>query len=64
MSDCVIAADGYSYERAAIISWLTSSNHSPVTGEELPNKRLSLNINLKIAICTYAEKLFLLSQES
>ena len=56
MTDCVIAADGYSYERAAITSWLQGSNHSPVTGEGLPNKCLICNINLRAVISSHADQ--------
>ena len=47
MTDCVIAADGYSYERAAITSWLQTSQQSPVTGQALSHKHVLRNINLK-----------------
>ena len=50
MTDCVIAADGLSYERAAITSWLQHSNASPVTGELLPHTRLVPNELLRSAI--------------
>ena len=49
MTDCVIAADGLSYERAAITSWLQHSNASPVTGKLLPHTRLLPNVLLRSA---------------
>jgi len=55
MIDCVIAADGYSYERGAITSWLASSNKSPMTGKDLSNTRLHLNIRLRAVISEHAE---------
>ena len=55
MIDCVIAADGYSYERDAITSWLASSNKSPMTGKDLSNTRLHLNIMLRAIISEHAE---------
>lgn len=50
MVDCVIAADGMSYERGAISSWLQHSSASPVTGQTLPHKRLLPNVLLRAAI--------------
>lgn len=50
MTDCVIAADGYSYEKAAISNWLQDSNISPTTGRTLERKRLLPNTLLKSAI--------------
>ena len=50
MVDCVIAADGVSYERAAITSWMQRSSASPVTGQLLLHKHLLPNITLKNAI--------------
>ena len=50
MVDCVIAADGVSYERAAITSWLQRSTASPVTGQLLLHKHLLPNITLRSAI--------------
>ena len=50
MAECVIAADGYSYERAAITSWLQHSDASPVTGQPLQRTCLVLNFLLKQAM--------------
>ena len=50
MADCVIAADGLSYERAAITDWLQHNTVSPVTGKPLPHKRLLPNVLLRSAI--------------
>lgn len=36
----VIAADGYTYEKKAIIAWLHSHDTSPVTGSPLPDLHL------------------------
>ena len=41
MVDPVTAADGHSYESAAIKQWLQSSALSPLTGKTLPNKKLT-----------------------
>ena len=53
MTDCVIAADGLSYERAAITSWLQHSNVSPITGKPLLHQRLVPNILLRNVIETH-----------
>ena len=50
MLDCVIAADGLSYERAAIASCLQHSDVSPVTGKPLQHKRLVPNVLLRQAM--------------
>ena len=50
MTDCVIAADGMSYERDAITGWLQHSSVSPVTGQPLQHKRLLPNVLLRTAI--------------
>ena len=44
MSDPVMAADGYSYERVAIEQWLaTGAGTSPKTNERLENEKLLPN---------------------
>ena len=43
MKDPVVAADGHTYERAAISRWLRESDTSPLTGERLPHKELAPN---------------------
>ena len=53
MRDPVICADGHSYERANIKSWLMRSNCSPKTNLELEHKFLIPNMNLKIIIEAY-----------
>ena len=50
MTDCVIAEDGYSYERSAITAWLLHNKASPVTGKPLQHLRLLPNVWLKQAI--------------
>ena len=40
MQDPVIAADGHTYERAAITQWLVHHNTSPKTNAVLPNRTL------------------------
>ncbi|MEW5312212.1 MAG: hypothetical protein WDW38_003859 [Sanguina aurantia] len=41
--DPVIAADGHTYERSAIVKWLAQKDTSPCTNEPLPSKRLVPN---------------------
>ncbi|XP_060774657.1 WD repeat, SAM and U-box domain-containing protein 1 [Neoarius graeffei] len=54
MKDPVIAADGYSYEREAIESWIkTQSRSSPMTNLPLQTTLLTPNRTLKMAICRW-----------
>jgi len=46
MQDPCLAADGQTYERAAIEEWLTRSNSSPLTGRPLMHRNLVRNIAL------------------
>ncbi len=48
--DPVIAADGHTYEKAAITEWLQEHQSSPVTGETLLHKRLVPNTLIKQAV--------------
>ena len=41
--DPVLAADGFTYERAAIVRWLEQNVTSPVTRQELPSRTLIEN---------------------
>ena len=50
MVDPVIAADGHSYERAAIERWLRIKQKSPRTNARLKNKTLIPNFALKTLI--------------
>jgi len=43
MKQPVIAADGHTYERRAILIWFSKNDTSPLTGEVLPNKDLAPN---------------------
>jgi hypothetical protein len=45
--DPVVAADGFSYEREAIMWWLRHNSTSPATGEQLKSKVLIDNFALK-----------------
>ena len=50
MNDPVIAADGQTYERKNISTWLTNSNKSPKTNEVLKSKVLQPNYALRASI--------------
>ena len=41
-----MAADGFTYERCAILRWLKSSNKSPMTGSILIHKEVVPNYGL------------------
>ncbi len=53
MKEPVMAADGHSYEKAAITKWLSEHNTSPLTNEVLPHKGLTPNHALRSAIEEY-----------
>lgn len=54
MSDPVIAADGYSYEREAISSWISSGKlTSPMTNTPMKHSNLTSNTTLKSVILRY-----------
>ena len=52
MVEPVIAADGHTYEKAAIETWLQQHTISPVTGDFLPHTRIVPNVLIKSAIGT------------
>ena len=56
MSDPVTAADGMTYERAAIEQWLQDKDTSPSTGAELPHTIVVPNQALKIIIRGWEEQ--------
>ena len=47
MVEPVIAADGHTYEKAAIKAWLLDNTTSPVTREDLAHMRLIPNILIR-----------------
>lgn len=53
MEDPVIAADGYTYERAVIEGWFKKSDISPMTNQRLPSKALIPNFALRSSIQEY-----------
>lgn len=50
LRDPVVAADGYTYERVAIESWLSRNSTSPLTNLELEDKVLIPNLTLAQAM--------------
>ena len=57
MVDPVIAADGHTYEKAAIAAWLEQRHTSPVTQAPLPHLRLVPNLLIKGAIASQRQQL-------
>lgn len=58
INDPVVAADGYSYEKAAINLWFeTNHNNSPIDNSRLKNLDLNPNQNLKQTIQEFRSKL-------
>ena len=62
MDDPVTVADGITYERRAIIKWLSSKDYSPI-GIKLKNKDVIPNLALKHSITTFAMEESLLDNE-
>lgn len=52
MTDPVVSADGYTYEREAIARWFESSRKSPVTGQTLPHTDLVPNQSVRTLLKT------------
>jgi hypothetical protein len=48
--DPVVAADGITYERRAIVDWLSTHNTSPMTNTVLPNLQLHPNSLVKTLV--------------
>ncbi|KAL0963781.1 hypothetical protein UPYG_G00313500 [Umbra pygmaea] len=54
MKDPVMASDGYSYEREAIMTWISNKNRtSPMTNLPLPSTVITPNRSLKAAIARW-----------
>ena len=53
MSEPVIAADGYTYERAALQQWLQHSRVSPATGDMMQHTSFLPNTAIKSTIQSY-----------
>jgi len=56
MKEPVVAADGYSYEKQAILEWLSKNNTSPMTLLPLPHKNLTANYALQSLIKEHLQK--------
>ena len=52
----VIAADGFTYSRAAITAWLKRNNTSPMTNAPMPHDGLMSNRAIRNAIRDYEGK--------
>ena len=52
MVEPVIAADGHTYEQAAIKGWFQQHSISPVTGQAMPHTRIVPNFVIKGALDT------------
>ncbi|GJP41441.1 hypothetical protein CLOM_g1119 [Closterium sp. NIES-68] len=52
----VLAADGHTYEKEAIESWLERSDRSPMTNEQLPSKDLVPNHAVRAMISDWRER--------
>eukprot|EP00927_Polykrikos_kofoidii_P056390 TRINITY_DN50511_c0_g1_i1.p1 TRINITY_DN50511_c0_g1~~TRINITY_DN50511_c0_g1_i1.p1 ORF type:complete len:637 (+),score=88.69 TRINITY_DN50511_c0_g1_i1:298-2208(+) len=52
MTDPVVSADGYTYERIAIARWFETSRKSPVTGQSLPHTDLAPNHSVRTLLRT------------
>eukprot|EP00271_Cylindrocystis_brebissonii_P011292 TRINITY_DN2843_c0_g1_i1.p1 TRINITY_DN2843_c0_g1~~TRINITY_DN2843_c0_g1_i1.p1 ORF type:complete len:971 (-),score=188.09 TRINITY_DN2843_c0_g1_i1:936-3848(-) len=52
----VLAADGHTYERLAIIQWLETNDRSPMTNVPLPSKALVPNHAVKSMITEWTER--------
>ena len=52
LTEPVIAADGHTYEKAAITEWLKTSDRSPLTNQRLDNKTLIPNRRMTSIIKT------------
>ena len=55
MIDPVVAADGHTYERNAIASWLEKNNTSPLNGDELPHTNLTPNRAVRSMVQRFVE---------
>lgn len=51
----MLAADGFTYEREAILNWFKQSSRSPMTNEELENKDLKPNHAIKSILRSLSE---------
>ena len=57
MTEPVIAADGHTYEKAAVHEWLLHHTTSPVTGDFLAHTRLVPNFLIKTVLARHQQHL-------
>ncbi|DBB01104.1 TPA: hypothetical protein ACH3X1_000996 [Trebouxia sp. C0004] len=57
MTEPVIAADGHTYERAAVQDWLLHHKMSPVTGVSLAHTRLVANVLIRSILARHQQQL-------
>eukprot|EP01090_Pellita_catalonica_P011039 TRINITY_DN2251_c0_g2_i3.p1 TRINITY_DN2251_c0_g2~~TRINITY_DN2251_c0_g2_i3.p1 ORF type:complete len:497 (+),score=112.13 TRINITY_DN2251_c0_g2_i3:121-1491(+) len=57
MTEPVVAADGYTYEKSAITKWFADKSNSPMTNQTLTSTVLYPNHSIKAEIIAYLEKL-------
>ena len=55
MDDPVVAADGFTYERAAITQWLASHSTSPTTNHVMDSKTVFPNVSIRAQIIAWRE---------
>ena len=55
MEDPVIASDGHTYERSAIVAWFAKSLVSPMTNQPLDTKMVFPNVALRGQIISFVE---------
>lgn len=55
MIEPVIAADGHTYERAAMQEWLLQHTTSPVTGVSLAHVRLVPNVLIRSVVARHQQ---------
>ena len=56
MADPVVAADGFTYERASIEQWLEDHNTSPTTGDELDHAMLNPNHAMRKQVAAWCDQ--------
>lgn len=55
MVDPVVAEDGHTYERSAIVEWFRNRNSSPMTNEQLSTTHVVPNVLLHAIISDFIE---------
>ena len=56
MMDPTVAADGYTYERSAIVAWLEGHGTSPITGEPMEKSVLIPNRDMRSRIQEFMQQ--------